>query len=207
MSKKPESSCQNNLANIRDDLGYTQKQMGEILGVSTRMIQKYESYQYNLPIEKAIFLSNKYNYSLDWIYCNRDPYRNKEYIPCYQCENNKFVMDIRNFITRSNDLIHIVIPDNYWNYIKKLNKVMSSNISNVEKNIEKKKLSEKFLENNNKNWKFSIDYKKFYSYLIFDDKEIPFVDDDNIKKKKVTESQIKEAEKFLNELLETDNNE
>ena len=60
MSKKPESSCQNNLANIRDDLGYTQKQMGEIFGVSTRMIQKYESYQYNLPIEKAIFLSNSH---------------------------------------------------------------------------------------------------------------------------------------------------
>ena len=43
MIRKPKSSCQNNLANIRDDLGYTQKQMGEILGVSERMIQKYES--------------------------------------------------------------------------------------------------------------------------------------------------------------------
>lgn len=41
MIRKPKSSCQNNLANIRDDLGYTQKQMGEILGVSERMIQKY----------------------------------------------------------------------------------------------------------------------------------------------------------------------
>lgn len=28
MIRKPKSSCQNNLANIRDDLGYTQKQMG-----------------------------------------------------------------------------------------------------------------------------------------------------------------------------------
>ena len=45
MIKKPKSPCQNNLANIRDDLGYTQKQMGEILGVSERMIQKYESNQ------------------------------------------------------------------------------------------------------------------------------------------------------------------
>ncbi len=116
-------------------------------------------------------------------------------------------MDIRNFITCSNDLIHIVIPDNYWNYIKKLNKVMSSNISNEEKNREKKKLSKIFLENNNKNWKFSVDINQFCSYLIFDDKETPFVDDDNIKKKKVTKSQIKEAEKFLKELLETDNNE
>lgn len=207
MIRKPKSSCQNNLANIRDDLGYTQKQMGEILGVSERMIQKYESNQYNLPIEKAFFLSNEYNYSLDWIYCNRKPYINKEYIPCFQCENNKFVMDIRNFITCSNDLIHIVIPDNYWNYIKKLNKVMSSNISNEEKNREKKKLSKIFLENNNKNWKFSVDINQFCSYLIFDDKETPFVDDNNIKKKKVTKSQIKEAEKFLKELLETDNNE
>lgn len=55
MIRKPKSACQNNLANIRDDLGYTQKQMGEILGVSERMIQKYESNQYNLPIEKAFF--------------------------------------------------------------------------------------------------------------------------------------------------------
>lgn len=207
MIKKPKSPCQNNLANIRDDLGYTQKQMGEILGVSERMIQKYESNQYNLPIEKAVYLSNAYNYSLDWIYCKRKPHENKKYIPCFQCENNKFVMDILNFITCSNDLIHIVIPDNYWNYIKDLNKVMSSNISNDEKNREKKKLSKIFLENNNKIWKFSVDINQFCSYLIFDDKEIPFVDAANIKKEKVTESQIKEAKKFLKELLETDNNE
>ena len=56
MIRKPKSSCQNNLANIRDDLGYTQKQMGEILGVSERMIQKYEN-------NEVYMAANDYGYT------------------------------------------------------------------------------------------------------------------------------------------------
>ena len=57
-----------NLLELRKNLGLTQKELGEILGVSERMICNYETGEITLPIDKAIILSQRWNYTLDWIY-------------------------------------------------------------------------------------------------------------------------------------------
>lgn len=68
--KANEQTYPCNLLELREELQLTQKQLAEILDVSERMIGYYETGVVTLPIDKAILLCQKYNYTLDWIYCH-----------------------------------------------------------------------------------------------------------------------------------------
>ena len=68
MANKPKEKIPNNLLSIREELKLTQKELGEILNVSVRQICNYETDETStLPLDKAILISKKWNYSLDYI--------------------------------------------------------------------------------------------------------------------------------------------
>ena len=68
MAHKVKDIIESNIYEIRAEQNLTQEELGELLGVSVRMIQSYEAGQTTLPLDKAMYLCEKWNYSLDQIY-------------------------------------------------------------------------------------------------------------------------------------------
>lgn len=125
MANKIKEIYPNNLLKIREHLGYTQEEMGKILDVSERMICNYETGESNLPIDKAILLSKRYNYSLDWIYRIEDTSIKNAYLHSHNVELAKFMVDARDFISFSDNMYHFCIPENYQKYISEINTIFS----------------------------------------------------------------------------------
>lgn len=205
MANKYKKIYKSNLQIIREELGYTQKQMGEKLKVNEKTIRNYEYFETNFPLESAMYLSKTYGYSLDWIY--RNSTKNK-----FDSDNDsskqisKFIIDIRDFISRSDGNIHITIPNYYWNYIKQRNMISSSNLSDYEEKREIAKLEASYKCNNYENlcYRFSIPELDFLSFMHFDDSFIPYVDSDIISddEYEATDEQKQEVMKFLNSILD-----
>lgn len=202
MANKSKKIYPNNLLKIREALGYTQPEMGKILDVSERMICNYETGESNLPIDKAIILSQKYNYSLDWIYNIRKNQPHTIAVQEHPEQIAKFVMDIRNFVSFSNNMYHFNIPDNYQKYILELNAIASSNRTDNEKKRQKAELDAKYKMDNVTDiiWRISIPADKIFKYFYWDSSFIPFADTDNLSDYKPTEEQIAMAKSFLEEL-------
>ena len=55
------------LRDLKEDADLTQKQVADLIGVSTNHYGKYERGETDLPMEKAIILANFYNCSLDYL--------------------------------------------------------------------------------------------------------------------------------------------
>lgn len=121
MAQKRKERHPCNLLKLREELKLTQKQLGEILEVSERMICNYETGEITLPIDKALVLSKKYGYSLDWIYLVPVNAPSEKVVGY-----TKFIVDIRHFLSFSNDSVLFTIPNYYWEYIKKRNAITSS---------------------------------------------------------------------------------
>lgn len=194
-----------NLLELREELQLTQKQLGEILGVSRRMICNYETGETTFPIEKAILLCQKYNYTLDWIYCypaakaastSSFLYKTKKY--------PKFVVDIRDFLSYSNGSVFFTIPNYYWEYMKKRNAIASSKSTDGDK---KRKVAEldgeyEIQKNKQEYWQVSITVENFLSSLRFDSKFLPFADNSSSSLKEPSEEQLEEATAFLKSLTD-----
>lgn len=202
MANKTKKIYPNNLLTIREDLGYTQAEMGNILKVSERMICNYETGESNLPIDKAIILSQKYNYSLDWIYNIKKNQTPNISIQGHSEQLEKFLVDIRNFVSFSNNMYHFNIPDNYQKYILELNAVTSSNKTDNEKKRQKAELNGKYKMDNATDivWRISIPADKIFSYFHWDSSFIPFADANKLSEYQPTEEQIVMAKSFLEEL-------
>lgn len=56
-----------NIRNLRIDNGYTQKQIGEYLGISQNTYSQYEIGILNYPIDVLIKLADLYNVSIDYL--------------------------------------------------------------------------------------------------------------------------------------------
>lgn len=204
MGNKRKEIVKTKILNIREELGYTQKEMGEILKVDAKTIRNYEYFKTNLPIEKAEILSKKFGYSLDWIYReSSDKKRNSKTVEPKRISN--FIVDIRDFVSRSNGMIHIAFPDYYWKYIIQRNALSSSNLSKHETEREIAKLDASYNKNSNCiYYHFSIPESEFFTYLHFDDSFIPYVDSttDSSEEHEPTEEQKQEFETFFNSLFD-----
>jgi len=203
MGNKYKKIIKTNIQIIREELGYTQKEMGEKLKVGEKTIRNYEYFESNLPLESSLYLSKKFGYSLDWIYRNSTNKMNdSEIIEGKRISN--FIVDIRDFISRSDEQIHISIPDYYMNYIKQRNALLSSNLSDYEKKRECAKLDAS-LKKNTKSfyYRFTIPESEFLSFLHIDNSFIPYVDSDieSGEDFEPTEEQKQEAMAFLDSLL------
>lgn len=206
MSNKAKEIIKTKILEIREKLGYTQKQFGEILEVSERMVCNYETGESNLPPDKAVLLSQKYNYSLDWIYCNTEKSNNIIYKNYTEEENLKFLVDIRDFITCLNDKIIFSVNNNYWDYIKSVNIIKNSYKTTIEKERDIKELNGKYKKekDNDVVWEFSIDIQDFLSKMRFNEKSIPYAFSTMENLQRPTEEQKKEAIDFLNLLVNED---
>ena len=56
-----------NIRNLRIDKGYTQKQIGEYLGISQNTYSQYEIGVLNYPVDVLIKLADFYNVSIDYL--------------------------------------------------------------------------------------------------------------------------------------------
>ena len=56
-----------NIRNLRIDRGYTQKQLGEYLGISQNTYSQYEIGVLNYPVDVLIKLSELYGVSVDYL--------------------------------------------------------------------------------------------------------------------------------------------
>lgn len=204
MANKFKEIYPNNLLKIRESLGYTQKEMGQILDVNERMICNYETGESNLPIDKAILLSQKYDYSLDWIYQIKDSPDKIKSTYTNLSQSEKFIVDIRDFVSFSDNMYHFSIPQNYWEYITELNRIISSPRTDNEKKRLKAELDGKYKKSNDTNvvFRISIDSTEIPSYFHFDSDFIPFADSDSDRNYELpTEERVSEAKAFLDELI------
>ena len=55
------------LRDMREDSDLTQKQVGELLGITTQQYQLYESGKREMPMHLFIVLARHYNVSLDYL--------------------------------------------------------------------------------------------------------------------------------------------
>lgn len=135
MANKCKKKVGNNVLRIREQLGYTQKQFGEILGISERMICNYETNESNLAPDIALTISKKWGYSLDYIYCDilEEPINKEQKQKRYITDKTIFDVDIRDFIACSNDKITIQMDKAYWDYILEVNNIKMSNQTDDEK--------------------------------------------------------------------------
>lgn len=69
-----------NIRSLRIDNGYTQKQIGEYLGISQNTYSQYEIGVLKYPVDVLIKLANLYNVSIDYLVGRtnqKDPYPKK----------------------------------------------------------------------------------------------------------------------------------
>ena len=203
MANKYKEVFPNNLFKIREELGYTQKQMGEKLKVCEKTIRNYETYETNFPLEKAMYLSKEFNYTLDWIYCNADKMKKHTLGNDSESSFPKYNIDIRDFISYSNGMVHFTIPNYYWDYIKTRNAITSSNRSLFEKKREIAKLEAKFKAKKPEGQcrRFSLLETNFSSYIHFDEKFIPYADAESQEKYVPTDEQVAEFQSFFNQMI------
>lgn len=204
MARKISEIYPCNLLELRKKLDLTQKKLGEILGVSERMISYYETGEKTLPIDRAIFLCKEYNCTLDWMYCNPTNAKSTVALSDKIEEYPKFIVDIRDFLSCCKDSVYFTIPNYYWEYMKRRNAITASKSPNGEK---KRKIAElngsyEIRESEQKYWRVSIKAKEFLSYLRFDSEFVPFADASDSSAKDPTKEQLEEATAFIKYLTE-----
>ncbi len=111
------------LSIVRSELGLTQTMLADYLDVNLRQYQRYESGETILPLDKAVFICKKWNYSLDQIYV--DIKRSDK--------ADQFTVDIRDYVTIEDKSIILTIPDDYWKYLIKKGKIKSSELKEYER--------------------------------------------------------------------------
>lgn len=207
MSNKKKQIIPNKLLAIREEKGYSQKELASILGVSERMICNYETNVSNLPPDKALLLAKKWNYSLDWIYCNGANNLDRINLKNYSEEECiKFLVDIRDFFICSDGKITLSINNSFWEYIKKVNDIKHSSKTPKEKEREIAQLNGSYqvADKTNIAWNFSTDISNFISMMNFgQDSYCTFVSDNPINSSTISEEKMKEATIFLELLINT----
>lgn len=200
MANKVKEIIPTNLQKIREELGYTQKELGEILDVSERMICNYETNESTLPIDKAILIKEKWNYSLEWIYKQNDLPEKSHNV---NKENPNFLIDIRRFLKVSDDKVVFSIPQDFWNYMSDLNEICYSTVSENEKKRKIAELNGSYTKDNKTNIfkECSIDKEAFINMICLGDVSVPYgCEEDKKEYPEPNDEKIKEVTDFL-ELL------
>lgn len=207
MANKEKEIIPNNLLKIREELNYTQKDFGDILGVSERMVCNYETSnsnsdsapKSNLPIDKAVFISKKWNYSLDWIYAQSD---SPNLLSAYNKERPNFMVDIRQFLKMSDDKIIFSIPYAFWEYMYSVNNVYQSNMSENERKRKIAELNGKYTSDNKTNIFKECSFCKdvFIQRMCFGEHCVPYGCKVHIGRREPSDKEKEEVTKFLESL-------
>ena len=190
---------QNNLLSIREELKLTQKELGEILNVSVRQICNYETDETStLPLDKAILISKKWNYSLDYIYCNSTVSK-KSNTYYTETEKNNFLVDIRTFFCKEKDNLYFTITNSFWEYLKTKENILSSLNSKKEtkRAIAELDANYKVEDKSDIRWEYKLPYDKFISKLHFGGSSTIYATSEESKNKPSPEA-VEEVTSFLN---------
>ena len=199
MANKPKEKIPNNLLSIREELKLTQKELGEILNVSVRQICNYETDETStLPLDKAILISKKWNYSLDYIYCNSTVSK-KSNTYYTETEKNNFLVDIRTFFCKEKDNLYFTITNSFWEYLKTKENILSSLNSKKEtkRAIAELDANYKVEDKSDIRWEYKLPYYKFISKLHFGDSSTIYATSEESKNKPSPEA-VEEVTSFLN---------
>lgn len=199
MANKPKEKIPNNLLSIREELKLTQKELGEILNVSVRQICNYETDETStLPLDKAILISKKWNYSLDYIYCNSTVSK-KSNTYYTETEKNNFLVDIRTFFCKEKDNLYFTITNSFWEYLKTKENILSSLNSKKEtkRAIAELDANYKVEDKSDIRWEYKLPYDKFISKLHFGDSSTIYATSEESKNKPSPEA-VEEVTSFLN---------
>ena len=92
----------NNLRNCREEMEMTQKELGNIIGVSKSTISNWETGYDPITLLKLVKFCNLYNYSLDYV-CGliRKNIENGKYIKLDQKEIGKRLKNLRKYLKMS----------------------------------------------------------------------------------------------------------
>ena len=199
MANKEKKIISNNLLKIREELNYTQQELGQILDVSERMICYYETGLSSLPIDKAVLIRKKWNYSLDWIY-NQD--LSGKFHDVSE-ETPDFLVDIRRFLKVSDDKVVFSIPQDFWNYMSDLNEICHSTVSENERKRKIVELNGSYTKDNKTNIfkECSIDKEAFINMICLGDVPVLYsCEEDKKEYPEPSDEKMKEVIDFL-ELL------
>ncbi|MDE5753757.1 MAG: helix-turn-helix transcriptional regulator [Oscillospiraceae bacterium] len=92
------------LRDLKEDADLTQKQVAELIGVSTNHYGKYERGETDIPLEKAVILAKHYHVSLDYL-AGLTNYKEHKDGKHDNHSENKFV-DIK---FKKSDLYHLIL--------------------------------------------------------------------------------------------------
>lgn len=89
----------NNLRNCREEMGMTQKELGNIIGVSKSTISNWETGYDTITLHRLVKFCNLYNYSLDYV-CGliRKNIENGKYIKLDQKKIGKRLKKLRKYL-------------------------------------------------------------------------------------------------------------
>lgn len=205
MPNKKKDIIPTKLTQIRTRLKYTQEELGQLLGISKKMVQEIEQEKFNLSLDKAITLSQKFNYSLDWIYGNEKNKEMQDKLKNYSEEEClSFLVDIRDFLVFSENSIKLHINNSYWQYIKKISEIKNSDKTMRRQKSEIAELNGSYNAEDKTDivWEVSIDVDKFISLMNWGNSSTLFAFEDSREFPPPSEEQKKEAEDFIQLLLE-----
>lgn len=195
--KDNKTKYENNLCKIREQLGMTQEQMAELWDITPRTYGSYERGTEVLPLYRALWIAQKYNYSIDYIY-NLAPKEKR---------TDQFMVDIRDIIKYENNRISIEIGSSFMKYLSEQEAVKNKNDTSQNKKNKISELDSNFIfEDYDVYDKLTIDVskEKFMSIYKNNNTEI-FValGEDKINEDKITGAQEKEVQDFLKSIVNT----
>lgn len=186
-----------NIVRIREELGMTQEDMAEILSVSTQQYKNYEKGNTVIPLIKAIILSKRFNYSIDYIYgLSKKPEK----------INDEFMVDIREFVDIDKDKnLTVNISESHLDYLLRKSWILGTTKTKQEIKNDIAQLDAEFLfSQNNVMAQFKINHDDFETYVKSEDIKIPFCEGSTISSVKImenSEEKNKKVKKMFDDII------
>ena len=127
--KDLQTRCGERIIKIREWEGLTQETLAEELNTTPQTISLAERGAQMLSPEHARKITQKYGYSLDWIYgISKTP----------KTENRKYYVDIREIISIKDNAVHVKLPSDLYEYLRDLGNLQKRRI---DKQLTRKEVS------------------------------------------------------------------
>lgn len=134
-----EKIYKNRLKEILDEIGFTETAFADEYNLDPSNISKIVTGDKQLPLELAMKICEKYEFSLDWMYCKES------------LNSKNFLIDIRELFYCEQDKIYIKIPKKQLYYIFELNEIKNSDKHKINKKVNLSDLNEDFLNDDDQN--------------------------------------------------------
>ncbi|MGF3226757.1 helix-turn-helix domain-containing protein [Facklamia sp. P12932] len=166
----------NNLKKLRMMKNLTQEQLAEELNLSLSTIKKYEGDR-QIPIEQALEISNKFDVTLDWLYCKKDIINERDtLVEVLQSLNKVFKMTTRE--THNGDDVVLLVDSKFRDFLQEINDIY---IASMYFNYQEKEKEDPIINDLRKRIfeKYEPILKKIFEEVYFDEEHACEVHDIN----------------------------